>query len=138
MKLAARACPTSCPRQSAAAIRVAVVRIESDAEVLAERLNGVAVLGERIAVRYTDDDRLDRAVSSFRRQQRGGERLALAVAQRQENRHDAFDVRLQPDVLLDKGAGWHVGFDGLLPRLAKMLLNGVVHGLRFTRGLRLG
>src|ERR1700721_3582070 len=124
MRLAAPRLPTSCRRESATSVRVAVVRIKGDAEVIAERANCVAVLREWVAVRESDDDRLDRALTSFRRQHRGGERIALAVAQGQENRHDALDVRLQPDVLLDKGSGWPVGFDGVLLRLAKMLLHG--------------
>src|SRR5947208_15892895 len=71
------------------------------------------------------------------RQHRGGERIAVAVAQGQEQRHLVLDMRFQPDLLLEKDLGNGAkALRRLIMLLAEILLDGVAHKLGF--GQRLG
>src|SRR5262249_28386423 len=81
-------------------IGVAACLIERQAVVGGERADGITVLGVGITVAGADDDRPEPPfVLAGRWQHRRDEAVALAVAQREEARHYALDMGLEPDVL---------------------------------------
>src|SRR5947208_9329312 len=68
------------------------------------------------------------------RQHRGGERIAVAVAQGQEQRHLVLDMRFQPDLLLEKDLGNGAkALRRLIMLLAEILLDGVAQDRKSTR-----
>ena len=63
--------------------------------MVAERPDGVDVIHIRVGVGDSDDDRPEGpVVLSSRRQHGGDQRRAVVLAQRQEQRHFALNVRL--------------------------------------------
>ena len=117
-------------------IRVAARRIERQTEMLAQRVDRLGEIGIRILIAVSHDDWPERArCFALRRQHRRHQSLPFAIAQGQEQRHCALDMRLSPDALLHIHAGprWHVGLGRLFMRLPEVSLHGVVHGLGLER-----
>src|SRR5438552_8523471 len=125
---------------SVAPVRIAAGALEADAVMLAERADRIALARIRIGVAGPDDDRPEASVVlSARRQHRGGKRGAVHLAQCQEQRHLALDVRLEADLLLER----HLRDRAEALRrpvllLAKVFFDGVAHGFRFGDRLGLG
>src|SRR5437899_2358115 len=88
------------PAVSASApIRIAARALERDAKVLAQGGDRLAMNGVGVAVLRADDDGLEAAViAPAGRQHRSGQRLAVVVAQGEEDRHLPLDMRLQPNL----------------------------------------
>src|SRR5437763_4592588 len=121
-----------------AAIRVAAGAFQGHPVMLAEGADRVTLFGIGVGVAGPDDDRAEAAiVAPVGRQHRGGERIAVAVAQGQEQRHLVLDMRFQPDLLLEKDLGnGPKALRRFVMLLAEILLDGVAHKLGF--GQRLG
>src|SRR5579884_3287501 len=108
--------------------------------MLGEGADCVALLGIGVGIARPDDDRAEAAVvAAICRQHRGRERRPVHVAQRQEQRHLALDVRLQPDLLLEIDLRHRAeALRRLVLLLAEVLLDGVTHRFRFGDRLGLG
>jgi hypothetical protein len=98
--------PTSRRLGSIAAVGVAAPPFEGEAEMLAERLDRVGVVDIWVGVRDPDDDRPEApVVLPARREHRGDQRVAFVIAQGQEQRHLALNMRFEPDLLLKAHLG---------------------------------
>src|SRR3954470_6538821 len=130
---------TGCELGSGTPVGVAASTVQNAPDVLTERLNSLAVLWIGVAVSNPDDHGPDRPRILARwRKHYGCKPVSFLVAQSQEHRHDALEVGLQPDVLLNVGPGWrHIGHDGLFPRLPKVFFDRVIHQMGFQGRLRL-
>src|SRR5690348_17628768 len=122
------------------AIGVAAPSLESDAEMVGERTNGLGLLGVGVAVGGADDDRREAdPLAPAGRKHRRRQRISLAVAQRQEHRHLALKMRLEPDLPLEANLRARpIGLRRLFRLLAEVFLDLVVHEFRFDDGLGLG
>src|SRR4051812_41682717 len=88
-------------------VGVALDPIQDTTEVLTEHPNGYPVLWERVAVSNPDDHRPNcPSVMARWRKHRGCEPIAFLIAEGEEHGHDPLNVRLEPDVPLNVGAGW--------------------------------
>ena len=69
--------------------------------MLAERFDRVGVVDIRVGIRHADDDRPEApVVVSARWEHRGDQRITVAVAQSQEQRHLALNMRFEANLLL--------------------------------------
>src|ERR1700732_3970297 len=93
----------------------------------------------RIVVADADDDRAEvTVVASRRRQHRRRQRVALGIAQREEQRHYPLHVRIEADILLDEAARRRlVGLGRLFALLRKKLLDRMAHDVGFDGGFGL-
>src|SRR5260221_12127334 len=125
---------------ASAAIRIAAGALERDAKMFAQRGDRLAMNRVGVAVLRADDDGLKVAIiAPPGRQHRGGERLAVVVAQGEEDRHLALDMRLQPDLLLEENGGdGPIGFGRLRLGVAEIFFDGVAHGSRIAFRLGFG
>ncbi len=108
--------------------------------MLSELANGFPVVRVGIPVLRSDNDDLEGwVVASARRKHGCCKPIALRIAQGQKHRHGSLHVSRKTNVLLNEAAGGRAVRRGCrLPGLAKMLLDGVAHDLRFAGGFPLG
>src|SRR6185437_16733672 len=127
------------PSGSGSAIGIAALALQRDAEMRRQRTDRTALLRVGIVVRGADDDRAEAAiVMAFRRQHRRRQRVALVIAQCQEQRHGPLQMRVEPDLLLDEAARRRlIALRRLLALLSKKLLDRMPHGIGLDAGFRL-
>src|SRR5215204_418231 len=121
-------------------VGVAPDPIQNTPEVLAKRPDRRPVLRERVAVSNPDDHRPNcPSVLARWRKHRGCEPIAFLVAEGEEHGHDPLNVRLEPDVPLDVGAGWRdIAHPRVFTRLSEMLLDRMAHQIGFQGRFSLG
>ena len=131
---------TGCDLGSGTPVGVAASTVQDAPEVLTKRLDGLAVLRIRVAISNPDDHGPDRPGILARWGKHCRRKpFALLIAKGQEHGHDALEVRLQPDVLLDVGPRRrNIGRDGVFTGLPKMFLDGVIHEIGLQGRFRLG
>src|SRR5258705_1013648 len=117
------------------AVGEAAVAIECETEMRCQRSDGRVLLRIGIGIGCgNDDDPEPAAVLATRRQHRRTQRIALPVAQREENRHLSLYIGLEADVALDLvGPLRTPGLDCLLPVAAEIFLDCVAHQARLMR-----
>src|SRR6476660_3741302 len=118
-----------------AAVREAAVAIEVETEMRSQRSDGRVLLRITIGIGWgNDDDPAPAAILATRWRQRCSQCIALPVAQREENRHLSLYMGLEADVALDRvGPLRTPGLDCLLPLVAEIFLDCVVHQARLVR-----
>ncbi len=86
--------------------------------------DSLAMLAVRIAVGDSHNDGSELLVLTSRRgEHRGGKSLTFLIPESEENRHDAPNVRLKANILLDvESRRRSIGGDREFARLSKMLL----------------